>query len=80
MPKIMLEGKEEYVDGFISKIQFPNGKVYALRCETITVKPIVCPKCGGTVTLKYGEGKCDFCGVCYTSKFELVETSAISGG
>jgi hypothetical protein len=70
------KGNERKVDGFIHSISI-GGKTYALRAAVIAVKPIVCPKCGGTVTLKYGEGKCDFCGVQYTSKFELVENSAV---
>lgn len=77
MPTVIDEkGNERKVDGFINSISV-CGKTYALRANVIAVKPIVCPKCGGTVTLKYGEGKCDFCGVQYTSKFELVENSAI---
>ena len=77
MPTVMIDGKEKQVDGFINTIQMPNGKLYALQCTVTAVKPIVCPKCGGTVTLKYGEGQCDFCKVRYTSKFELVPTSAV---
>ena len=77
MPTVMIDGEEKQVDGFINIIQMPNGKLYALQCTVTAVKPIVCPKCGGTVTLKYGEGQCDFCKVRYTSKFELVPTSAV---
>lgn len=77
MPTVMINGKEKQVDGFINTIQMPNGKLYALQCTVTAVKPIVCHKCGGTVTLKYGEGQCDFCKVRYTSKFELVPTSAV---
>ena len=61
------------VDGYISKIQMPNGKVYALRCEIVEVYATTCPKCGGNVTLKYGTGKCDFCGTTYTTQFKMVE-------
>ena len=40
------------VDGYISKILAPDGKVYALRCEIVEVYATTCPKCGGNVTLK----------------------------
>jgi len=73
------DGKEQKVDGFIHTIVMGNKK-YALQANIIAVKPIVCPKCGGTVTLRYGEGKCEFCGMQYTSKFELVESSAVKEG
>lgn len=76
MPTVKINGKEQYVDGFINRIQL-QGKTYALQCLVETVKPLTCPKCGGTVHLKFGEGKCDFCGVEFTSKFELVEKSAV---
>ncbi len=80
MPTVITpEGKRQEVEGFIHTIALANGKKYALQASVIAVKPIVCPKCGGTVTLRYGEGKCDFCGVQYTSKFELVENSAVKG-
>ena len=71
------DGKEEYVDGMISSFLLPNGKKYGFNCSIITVKPIVCTKCGGRVELKYGEGECEFCKTRFTSKFELVEDSAV---
>ena len=61
------------VDGYISKIQMQNGKVYALRCEIVEVYATTCPKCGGNVTLKYGTGKCDYCGTTYTTQFKMVD-------
>lgn len=61
------------VDGYISKILAPDGKVYALRCEIVEAYATTCPKCGGNVTLKYGTGKCDFCGTSYTTQFKMVE-------
>lgn len=63
----------ENFDGYISKIQIGN-KLYKLACEVIEVKPIICPKCGGSFKLKYGNGKCDYCGTYYTTKFSLSET------
>lgn len=77
MPIATINGEERHVDGFISTVQLPNGKVYALKCIVDTVKPLTCPKCGGTVHLKFGEGKCEFCGTEFTSKFELVDKSAV---
>lgn len=74
MPYIRTEnGEEKYVDGFINSIVMRDGKVYGLQASIVAVKPMQCPKCGGTVTLHYGEGKCDFCGMGYTTKFEIVE-------
>ena len=62
MPEIVLEnGKKMHVDGFISNIALADGRVFGLRSSIIEVKPITCKKCGGSVTLKYGEGTCDFC-------------------
>lgn len=60
------------VDGYVTKIAI-GGKVYALRCEIVEVYATTCPKCGGNVTLKYGTGKCDFCGTTYTTQFKMVE-------
>ena len=75
MPYIKTEdGKNVYVDGFINRITLPNGKQYGLQASIIAVKPMQCHKCGGRVVLKYGEGKCEYCGMEYTTKFELVES------
>lgn len=62
---------KEY-EGFISDVLI-DGKRYGLRCAVVTVEPIVCPKCGGSFELKYGSGKCDYCGTYYTTEFKLVE-------
>ena len=64
--------KDDKIDGYISKIKLKD-KVYALRCEIVEVHPMTCPKCGGNMTLKYGTGKCDYCGTTYTTKFEIIE-------
>lgn len=63
------------VDGFISKIEFPNGKVFALKCNVVTAHPITCPKCGGTFELAFGKGRCDFCGTYFTTEFKITEVS-----
>lgn len=60
-------------DGYISQIQLPNGKIYKLKCEVVEIYPIICPKCGGNFELKYRNGKCDYCGTNYTTKFSLSE-------
>ncbi|MBE7047724.1 MAG: hypothetical protein E7396_10015 [Ruminococcaceae bacterium] len=60
------------IDGYISKIEL-HGKVYKLRCEITEIYPLVCPKCGAAVELKYGTGKCEYCGTTYTTKFEMIE-------
>ena len=77
MPTIIQEGKQVHVDGFVSSIILPDGKILGLKASIIAVKPISCPKCGGQVTLRYGEGKCDFCSTHFTTKFELIEDSAV---
>lgn len=60
------------IDGYISKIAV-NGKTYALRCEIVEIHPITCPKCGASFELRYGTGKCDYCGTWYSTNFELKE-------
>lgn len=63
---------EDNIDGYIDKITL-GGKTYKLRCEVTEVHPMVCPRCGGSITLKYGNGKCDFCGTSYSTRFQIVE-------
>lgn len=58
--------------GYVNSIVIGN-KMYKLRCEVVEVYPMTCPKCGGNVTLKYGNGKCDFCGTNYTTKLKIEE-------
>ena len=60
------------IDGYISKITV-NGKTYGLRCEIVEIHPITCPKCGASFELRYGTGKCDYCGTWYSTNFELKE-------
>lgn len=60
------------IDGYISKITV-NGKTYALRCEIVEIHPVTCPKCGASFELRYGTGKCDYCGTWYSTNFELKE-------
>lgn len=62
----------EKIDGYISKISF-QGKVYALRCEIIEARPVVCNRCGASFQLKYGEGRCEHCGTYYTTHFYIEE-------
>lgn len=64
---------DEHIDGYISKIAMPGGKVYALRCEVVEVYPMTCPKCGSPLELRYGNGKCNYCGTCFTTQFKVVE-------
>lgn len=59
-------------DGFISRI-YVNGKTYALKCEIVEVHPMTCPKCGSPLELHYGEGKCEYRGTNYTTKFMIEE-------
>lgn len=68
----MTNQKGEDVDGYISRISL-HGKIYQLKCEIIEAHPIICPKCGASFELKYGNGQCSHCGTYYTTKFELKE-------
>lgn len=63
---------EEKIEGYISKICL-NGKIYRLQCEVVEVHPISCTKCGGPVELKFGYGKCNFCGTNYATNFKIEE-------
>lgn len=60
--------------GYIDKIII-QGKIYKLRCEVVEAHPIVCKKCGASFQLKYGEGRCEYCGTYYTTRFSIEETS-----
>ncbi len=62
----------EEIAGYISKVQV-NGKIYALRCEVVEARPIVCKKCGASFQLHYGEGQCEHCGTYYTTRFYIEE-------
>ena len=62
---------DEY-DGYINSIIL-YGKKYLLQCQVVEVYPMICPKCGGNVTLKYGNGTCDYCGTSYTTQFKMIE-------
>ena len=62
----------EQVDGYISKICV-GGKTYKLRCDVVEVYPMTCPKCGGQLELRYGHGKCQFCGTNFATDFKVVE-------
>lgn len=62
----------EKIDGYISKIHF-QGKTYALRCEIVEARPVVCNRCGASFQLKYGEGRCGHCGTYYTTHFYIEE-------
>lgn len=65
------DGKE--CEGYISEVRLPNGKRYKLQCEVVEVYPMTCPKCGGHVELKYGNGECRSCGTAFTTQFKIVE-------
>ena len=66
-----IEGDEEFA-GYIHSVK-RGGKLYKLQCEVVTVNPIVCPKCGGSFELKYGNGRCNYCGTYFTTKFNVEE-------
>jgi hypothetical protein len=62
----------EKFDGYIDKIRI-NGKTYAIKAQITEIHPMTCPKCGSPLELHYGEGKCDYCGTSYTSRFVVEE-------
>ena len=62
----------EKIDGYISRVSF-QGKTYALRCEIVEARPVVCNRCGASFQLKYGEGRCEHCGTYYTTHFYIEE-------
>ena len=66
------DGKE--FEDYISEVWL-NGKRYKLKCEVVEVYPMICPKCGGHVELKYGNGECRSCGTAFTTQFKIVEES-----
>lgn len=74
MPYIKTSKGEEYVDGFVHKIQMPNGKIYGLQACIVEVKEIKCKNCGHPLKLRYGEGTCEMCGSHYSTHFELIQT------
>lgn len=67
------DGKE--FDGYVSGIRLPDGRFLKLRCEVIEVYAMTCPKCGGQLELKYGNGTCQFCGTQFTTQFKLAEVN-----
>ena len=73
MEEIKTNDNKKY-DGFISSI-YLNGKTYGIRSVLIEIEPITCPKCGASFELKYGNGRCNYCGTYYTTQFKLVEQS-----
>lgn len=61
------------IDGFIDRITLPNGKTYGLKCEIVEIYSMTCPKCGGSLELKYGSGKCPYCDTYFSTEFKLQE-------
>lgn len=72
-----MKKEEKKIDGYISKITLSNGKTYALRCEIVEAYPIVCPRCGYSFELKFGNGRCPACDTYYTTQFKLVEKNSL---
>ena len=70
----MTYSNSEELAGFISRIKFPDGKTYGLKCEIVEARPITCKKCGASFQLKYGEGQCEHCGTYYTTHFYIEES------
>ena len=63
-------------NGYINRISLDGGKsYYKLKCEVVEVYPMTCPKCGGSLELHYGHGKCPFCNTNFATNFKLEEMS-----
>ena len=69
----MIDKNSDQFDGYISKWQMPNRKVYKFQCEVVEVYPMQCPRCGGKLELRYGNGECQSCGTAFTTKFKITE-------
>lgn len=57
---------------YISKVCI-DGRMYKLRCEIVEVHPLTCTKCGSTLELHNGHGKCEYCGTNYSAVMSIVE-------
>lgn len=57
---------------YISKICI-NGTTYKLRCEIVEVHPLTCTKCGSSLELHNGHGRCEYCGTSYSAVMSIVE-------
>lgn len=62
--------KDANFGGYVNKI-YIGGTYYKLQCEVVEVHPMICPRCGGNLELHLGEGKCEYCGTNFTTKFIL---------
>ena len=71
-PKAEEKMPEPVFSGYIDSINL-YGKLYKLKCEVTEIHPMTCQKCGSPLELHYGEGKCDYCGTSYTSRFVIEE-------
>jgi ssDNA-binding Zn-finger/Zn-ribbon topoisomerase 1 len=60
-------------DGYVTCVTLPSGKTYAFKAVIEEVYPMTCPKCGGQLELKYGHGKCSYCGTNYATDMKIVE-------
>ena len=65
-----MDKKDANFGGYVNKI-YIGGTYYKLQCEVIEVHPMICPRCGGNLELHFGEGKCEYCGTNFTTKFIL---------
>lgn len=59
---------EKYIDSICI-----NGQKYKIKASLIEAYPINCKNCGALFELKYGSGRCDYCGTYYTTEFKIVE-------
>ena len=64
----------EKLDGWINKICV-HGKTYGIQALIMEAKPIVCSRCGATLELKNGEGRCEFCGTNYSARIIVEEVN-----
>lgn len=62
----------EKIDGWVNKICV-CGKTYGIQALIMEAKPILCNRCGATLELKNGEGKCECCGTNYSARVIVEE-------
>lgn len=62
----------DYNQDYISSIML-NGKRYKLKCEIVEAYPLICTRCGHTLTLEHGHGQCPACGTNFSAVVRIVE-------
>ena len=65
---------DRQLDGYIDTICLGDGRRYGIKAIVYESKPIICSRCGYTLTLdSHGEGICEACGTHYSTRLVLEE-------